>query len=181
MLMAMSTLRQTDFLDTIPAHLRVGLPADWQAFQARRQSHLLKLWYTEPRLHYEVWPVAGRGLIEVGLHFEATADVNKRLLDWFDPHMVALAAAVDGAVELEQWTAAWGHIFHVFHAPSLTVEMQAAVIDWLTRFIPVAEPVLQTALAELGPITATTTRRRDWSAWRQRQQRRTRQSVAGRS
>jgi hypothetical protein len=172
-------LRLTDFLNDIPVRLRQALPPTWQDVQSRKQAHLVKLWYAEPRLHYEVWPVAGRGIIEVGLHFEADADINKRLLDWFDPHMVALAATLDGAVELEQWTPSWGHIFHVFHAPVLDPTAQAAVVDWLARFIPEAEPILQAALAEIGPVAVSARPGRDWTAWRQRQRRRSRVAIDG--
>jgi hypothetical protein len=170
-------MRATEFLDGVAGRLRAGLPAEWAGFEARRQAHLLKLWYREPRLHYEVWPVAGRDLIEVGLHFEADAEINLRLLRWFDPHLPWLVATLDGAIEMEQWTATWGHLFHVFHAPKLDAALQAEVADWLGRLIPVAEPILQAALDDYGPIAAPQRRTRDWAAWRERRARRARQTA----
>jgi hypothetical protein len=161
-----------EFLDGVVAHVRAALPPAWADFEARRQGHLIKLWYREPRLHYEVWPVAGRELVEVGLHFEADATVNRRLLDWFDPHMIALKAALDGAIELEQWTASWGHLYHVYPAPALTVPLQAVVGDWLARAIPLVEPLLRAALADLGPVGETKREARDWAEWRRRRARR---------
>jgi len=171
-------MRTADFLDGVAARLPAQLPPEWAGFQAQRRAHLLKLWYQEPRLHYEVWPVAGRELVEVGLHFEAAAETNLRLLRWFDPHIIALKAALDGTVELEQWTASWGHLFRVFRAPALDAALQAAVCDWLARLIPVAEPILQAALAELGPVAPLASRPRDWAAWRERRARRLRQPAA---
>jgi hypothetical protein len=171
-------MRTADFLDGVAARLPAQLPPEWAGFQAQRRAHLLKLWYQEPRLHYEVWPVAGRELVEVGLHFEAAAETNLRLLRWFDPHIIALKAALDGTVELEQWTASWGHLFRVFRAPALDAALQAAVCDWLARLIPVAEPILQAALAELGPVAPPASRPRDWAAWRERRARRLRQPAA---
>jgi hypothetical protein len=173
----LTAMRGAEFLDGVAGGLRRSLPPQLAGFEARRQAHLLKLWYREPRLHYEVWPVAGRDLIEVGLHFEAEAEVNLRLLRWFDPHLPWLAATLDGAVELEQWTATWGHIFHVFHASTLDAALQAEVVGWLGRLIPVAEPILQAALDEMGPIAASPRRQRDWAAWRERRARRARQTA----
>ena len=63
-----------EFLDGVVAHTRAALPPERAAVQVQRQAHLVKLWYQEPRLHYEIWPVGGRGLIEAGLHFEAAAE-----------------------------------------------------------------------------------------------------------
>jgi hypothetical protein len=171
-------MRSSELLEGVVTHLRSALPAEWAGFHAQRRAHLLKLWYVEPRLHYEVWPVSGRDLIEVGLHFEADTAVNQRLVAWFDPHLIRLKAALDGAVELEQWTASWGHLFHVFRAPVLDATVQAAVNQWMTRLIPLTEPLLQAALAEIGPLTATSVQPRDWAAWRKRRAERARQRGA---
>ena len=171
-------MRTAEFLDGVTARLPGLLPAAWAGFQSQRQAHLLKLWYLEPRLHYEVWPIAGRDLVEVGLHFEAAAEVNLRLLHAFDPHIIALKAALDGAVELEQWTASWGHLYHVYHAPKLDAALQTTIADWLARLIPTSEPILQAALAEIGPVAPPVSQPRDWAAWRERRARRARQTAA---
>jgi hypothetical protein len=165
-------MRLGEFLDGVVAHTRAALPPERAAVQVRRQTHLVKLWYQEPRLHYEVWPVGGRDLIEAGLHFEAAAEVNARLLRWFDPHIVALKATLDGAIDLEQWTPSWGHLYHVFPAPALTPALQREVADWLVRLIVVAEPLLEMALTEIGPVTAPLRQPRDWAAWRARRAKR---------
>jgi hypothetical protein len=161
-------LRHAEFLDGVAQQLRERLPAPWAEFQARRQGQLLKIWYLEPSLHYEVWPVAGRDLIEVGLHFEASADVNLRLLDIFDPRIFEFKAAVDGAVELEQWTASWAHLHTVMHAARLEQHVQRAVVDWLATIVPLTEPMLAQALADIGPIPTRPGQTRDWTAWRKR-------------
>lgn len=165
-------MRTGEFLEGVLTQVRAGLPDEFGDFQARRQGHLIKLWYGEPRLHYEVWSVGGRELIEAGLHFEAAAEVNARLLRWFDPHIVALKAALDGAVDLEQWTPAWGHLYHVYPAPALTPALQREISGWLARLIPLAEPLLRAALAEMGPVAALVSQPRDWAAWRERRAKR---------
>jgi hypothetical protein len=155
-------MRSSDFLDGVVERLRVELPAEWAGFQMRSQAHQVKLWYQEPRLHYEVWPVGGRSMLEVGLHFEADPATNHQLVQRFDPHIVWLKATLDGAVELEQWTASWGHLFHVFPAPRLDSALQATVVAWLGRLIPVAEPLLQAALSDLGPVAPPAPPARPW-------------------
>ncbi len=171
-------MRSSDFFDGIVTELQRGLPPEWQGFHAQRRMQMLKLWYSEPRLHYEVWPVSGRDMIEIGLHFEADPATNLALLSWFDPHVVRFKAALDGAVELEQWTSSWGHLFHVVPAPTLDAGLQTRIGRWLTRLIPLAEPELQAALRELGaPATTKERPSRDWAAWRERRARRRQVSV----
>jgi hypothetical protein len=155
-------MRSSDFLDGVVERVRTTLPPEWAGFQTRRQAHLVKLWYQEPRLHYEVWPVGGRGLLEAGLHFEADPTMNFHLLQRFDPHIVWLKATLDGAVDLEQWTSSWGHLYHVFPAPKLDSALQATVASWLARLILVAEPLLQAALSDLGPVAAPARPARPW-------------------
>ena len=165
-------MRVGEFLEGVVAQVRAELPEEWAGFQVRRQAQLVKLWYREPRLHYEVWPVSGRDLVEVGLHFEAAAEVNVQLLRWFDPHIIALKDALDGAIDLEQWTPSWGHLYWVFPAPALTVALQREVAAWLARLIPLAEPLLQAALDEIGSVAVPASQPRDWVAWRQRRAKR---------
>jgi hypothetical protein len=166
-------VRSSDFLDGIVTDLRRDLPPEWQGFHLQRRVQMLKLWYGEPRLHYEVWPVAGRDLVEIGLHFEADAATNLALLRWFDPHVVRFKAALGGAVDLEQWTSSWGHLYHVLPAPTLDTGLQARISRWLTRLIPLAEPELQAALRQIGtPAAAAARPSRDWAAWRERRARR---------
>jgi hypothetical protein len=170
-----------EFLDGIGQRLRRRLPPELGELHGQRRYSLLKLWYHEARLHYEVWPITGRALLEVGLHFEADAAVNHHLLTWFDPHMVELTATMDGAVELEPWTASWGHLFHVFPAPSLDPALQTTVVDWLARLVPLAEPLLRSGLATAGPLTTVERQPRDWEAWRRRRARRRELAQAGQS
>lgn len=165
-------MRSGEFLDGIIDGLRAALPGPLAEFHVQGRAHMLKLWYREPRLHYEVWPVTGRELIEAGLHFEADQQTNLRLLDWFDPHIIELKAAVDGAVELEQWTTSWGHLYHVFAAPTLSPPLQRRIVDWLARLIPVAEPILAAALDDIGPLATVERPSRDWAEWRRRRERR---------
>lgn len=165
-------MRTGEFLEGVVEHLRTALPAEWQGFQLQQRASMIKLWYREPRLHYEVWPVSGRDLIEVGLHFEADQAINHQLVARFDPSIIQLKAALDGAVDLEQWTATWGHLFWVFHVVSLDRALQLRVGRWLATLIPIAEPILQAALDDLGPLATGDRPGRDWAEWRRRRERR---------
>src|ERR1051325_1980865 len=74
-----SALAPTDFFAGVRKGLKARLPADLRNFELMRgHSRLLKLHYGHPGLHFEAWHHTGDGRLEVGLHFEGTAEQNLR-------------------------------------------------------------------------------------------------------
>jgi len=75
------------FFDQIDDELRGLLGPALRAYESVRASRLIKLWYAEPAMHFEVQMVAGRWsptrapVLEVGLHLEdPDPAVNERHL-----------------------------------------------------------------------------------------------------
>lgn len=66
---------------------------------------MCQLYYTDPRLHYEVWNLGERrNRLEIGLHFESRdRALNAALLRGFSARMVAVKAALGPQWEAEHW------------------------------------------------------------------------------
>ena len=72
---------------------------------------LLKVHYGNERIHFEVWADGNRGFLEIGLHFEDGPASTAAYLAFFDARIVEIKHLLGAEVELERWTASWGHLF----------------------------------------------------------------------
>src|SRR5712692_2964199 len=67
-----------EFFAGLRKGLKSRLPDERRAFDSSRgHGRLLKVHYGRPEFHYEVWHHTGAGRLEVGLHFEGSADANE--------------------------------------------------------------------------------------------------------
>ncbi|MDQ4148419.1 MAG: hypothetical protein M3164_00240 [Actinomycetota bacterium] len=76
-----------EFFEQIEDEVRGLLGPSLRGYRAQKSGRLIKLWYRDPSVHFEVQRLSprwspGRGVwIEVGLHLEsASADRNRELL-----------------------------------------------------------------------------------------------------
>jgi hypothetical protein len=91
-------------MKAIPDATRPHLPPALRDFRWWARPWQVQIHYGNPRLHYEVWSLSRRNLLELGLHFEhRNRAVNARLLDHFDKHAVAIKAELGEGVEVEPW------------------------------------------------------------------------------
>jgi hypothetical protein len=63
-------MRIQEFQVSLVAQTRKQLPRPLRNFDARSFFSLVKLFYTRPKIHYEVWVRGRERLVEIGLHFE---------------------------------------------------------------------------------------------------------------
>ena len=101
----------------------------------------MKLHYGRPELHYEAWHHTGDGRLEIGLHFEGTADTNQRALDFFRARMVEVKAHLPRA-ELEPWDRGWSRLYETLNAPQLDEAVLDAAIERMAAYITTLEPML---------------------------------------
>src|SRR5207237_8178690 len=76
-------LDQRTFLRGVVERVQSGTGASYPPFHATAWSYMAQLWSGNKQLHYEAWIRERLGVIEVGLHFEADALTNARLLAAF--------------------------------------------------------------------------------------------------
>lgn len=133
-----------DFFALFLAELRAALPAERQDFQTRIVRNLIKVYYGSPGLHYEVW-LRGHGRLELGLHFEADAVTNRRLVERFSERALDILGELGPQVEVEQWTKSWGRVHETmpFDRPSAALAHTAA--QRLASYIAALQPILEEA------------------------------------
>ena len=139
-------MRSSDFMQAIPDATRVHLPPPLRDFQWQARAWLVQIHYGHPRLHYEVWSMAYRNLLEVGLHFEhQDRSVNARLLEHFDVYAVAIKAELGEQVEVEPWDKGWAKVYETLPLQPFEPAYLEQVAQRLARMIAYLQPILDTA------------------------------------
>ncbi len=139
----MAALTRRDFFHDVLTALRGRLPGELVNVRIAQAQHLLKVYYAEPRIHYEVW-VNGRDRhIEIGFHFEDGPESTQQLLLWLDRHILELKHKLGPDTELERWTPGWGHLYQHLPYQPLTEALADDIACRLAHFIVVTEPLVR--------------------------------------
>ena len=136
-------MKTAEFVLRVRDTVRGLLPPDGRAYTLRQWGHQLQLHYGVPRLHYEVWVDHRYSHIEVGLHFEADATTNLRLLRHFDRRLIEIRAETALPVETEHWTASWARVHHVIPFERLDAPLADEVAHSLAQLVEVLQPMLE--------------------------------------
>lgn len=136
-------MRLQQFQVGVVAQTKKQLPRALKNFQARTQFTLFKIFYSNPRAHYEVGVRGPERLIEVGLHFEDEKTKNDALLAHFMERAFEIHAELGPRVEVEQWTNSWSRVHQVIPYQSLDDPLVETVAEQLTQMIEVLEPMLR--------------------------------------
>lgn len=168
-------LTRKEFFYDIIEKTRLALPDELKGFQTSATMNLVKLYYGNYRLHYEVWTNARDNQIEVGLHFEAGEESTDRVIAHFDRFIIEIKHELGVETELERWTRTWGHLFQIVPYQPLTARLADDVAGRLGRLISVAQPILEevepkashdAAATGVQPSLTLSTGGRDRSRWR---------------
>ncbi len=162
-------LTRRDFFDAVVDRLREELPEPRRAFQYRSNPLLLKVDFGNPRVHYEIWCDGERHILGLGLHFEDGPLSTAAYLTYFDQRIVELKHELGPAIELERWTASWGHLYEHWPLGTLTEALAERVGRRLARLITTLQPLVEAAeiareRSALAPDGAE--RRGPWRKWR---------------
>jgi hypothetical protein len=164
-------LTRRDFFDEVIDRLRPVLPEDWRAFRHKANSLLLKIYFDNERVHYEVWCDAERHILGLGLHFEDGPVSTAAYLAYFDGLIVELKHLLGPEIELERWTTSWGHLYEHWPLGALTVEVADRVAVRLARLISTLQPLVEAAdvtaeRSALAVVGNEEQRRGPWRTWR---------------
>jgi hypothetical protein len=139
-------MRSSDFMKSIPGATRPHLPPALRDFRWQARPWLVQIHYGHPRLHYEVWTLSRRYLLELGLHFEhRNRSVNARLLDHFDAHAVAIKAELGEGVEVEPWDKGWAKVYETLPLEPFEPLYLEKVAHRLAHMIAYLQPILDKA------------------------------------
>jgi hypothetical protein len=136
-------VRVHDFLRRLVEATRHRLPPEWQDFHHRIRFSLAQLYYTDPRIHFEVWVQGKKNRVEIGLHLEADKVTNDRLLSHLASRFIEIQAELGPQIELEQWTRTWGRVHQTVPYTRLDEELVQAVADRLAPMIVLLAPMLE--------------------------------------
>jgi len=135
-------LAPSDFFSRLRKGVKAKLPQDLKAFESGRgHARLIKLHYGHPEFHYEAWHHTGAGRLEIGLHFEGSADANRRAFDYFRERMVEVKARLPRA-ELEPWDRGWSRLYETLPAPQLDELVLASAVGRMDAYITTLQPML---------------------------------------
>jgi hypothetical protein len=133
----------SDFFSALRKDLKARLPAEWRGFRTiRGRGRLMKVYFEAPAFHYEAWHHTGAGRLEVGLHFESTADVNGAAFDFFRARMVQVKAELPRA-ELEPWDRGWSRLYETLPAARLDDGVLADAVDCLAAYVVTLQPMVE--------------------------------------
>jgi hypothetical protein len=136
-------MRVTDFLDLVAHETRKQLPARYRKFHTWKRYTLIQLFYARRSIHYEVWVRGGEiHALEIGLHCEADAATNARLLQLFDTHLLEIKDALGSQIEAEQWTKSWTRVHELLPYKTLDESTARQCAKRLAQMIPLFEPLL---------------------------------------
>ena len=142
---AAAGLNRRDFFAAVVAEVRHALPAELAEFRHRANPMLLKIDYGNERVHYEVWTDGARGRVEIGLHFEDGPASTLAYLAYFDSRIVEIKHALGPEIELERWTASWGHLFESAPLGCLDRAFARSIAARLAAQIALLQPMVAEA------------------------------------
>ena len=136
-------MRVNDFLDLVARETHQQLPARFRKFHTWKRYTLIQIFYTRRAIHYEVWVRGGEvHALEIGLHCEADAATNARLLQMFDTHLFEIKHALGNQIEAEQWTKSWTRVHELMPYKTLDENTARACAKRLAQMIQLLEPML---------------------------------------
>ena len=134
-------LSPADFFAELRKRLKKSLPVALRDFTSKRQGRLMKVHFGEQAFHYEAWHHTGAGRLEVGLHFEASAEENQAAFDFFRARIVEVKAALPRA-ELEPWDRGWSRLYETVPAARLDDQVLDRAAQCMTEYMVALQPML---------------------------------------
>ncbi len=145
-----ASLNRRDFFAAIVAEARLALPSELAGFRHRANTMLLKIDYGNDRIHYEVWTDSARARVEIGLHFEDGPASTLAYLAFFDARIVEIKHQLGAHVDLERWTASWGHLFESAPLQRLDRGFAKTVANRVAAHITILQPLVEEAGVPMG-------------------------------
>ena len=142
-----SVLAPGDFFGGLRKGVKARLPVELRSFSSSRgRGRLMKLHFGRTEFHYEAWHHTGAGRLEIGLHFEGSAQENQQAFDFFRVRMVELKEQLPRA-ELEPWDRGWSRMYETLPAQQLDERVLGAAVERLSDYIVTLQPLLAALMA----------------------------------
>ena len=130
----------------VPARLRAELPAELHTFKWQAYSSQAKAWYGNKALHYEIWVRYSARVVELGLHFEADALTNARLIGAFGGRAKEILRALGPDMRIEQWDKGWTRVWEPIPLQDIDAAYGERITARFVDYIRALEPILRDEL-----------------------------------
>ena len=104
---------------------------------------MAQLWSGNKQLHYEAWIRERLGVVELGLHFEADALTNARLLAAFRARERAIRRALGADVRIETWDKGWARVWEPLELVPLDAVFLERIAARVAAYVTALEPLLR--------------------------------------
>ena len=143
---ALRKLDSRTFLRGVVDKVHEEIPADFSPIHSTAYSNMAQLWSGNKQLHYEAWIRDRLGVIELGLHFEADALTNARLLAAFRARERAIGRALGPDVRIESWDKGWARVWEPVELATLDSRFLERVGARIGAYVAALEPILRAEL-----------------------------------
>ncbi len=164
------TLKAREFVFACEELAMHALPGGFPVPERRVMWTILQLFYGEHWAHFELQPHVGRGIVELGLHFEGPAEANEAAAAVLAADAPRLLGELGPGWELEEWTASWRRLHRTFDIERLTGTFAREVGGQLGHAIVTLQPAVAEILGTIrwtpppaGPPSRTA-RPRKWGS-----------------
>jgi len=120
---------------------------------------MAQIWSGNKQLHYEAWIRERLGVIELGLHFEADALTNARLLAAFRARERAIHRALGADVRIETWDKGWARVWEPIDLATLDRAFLELVGNRISAYVNALEPLLRAEVPADAPWSEPKRRR----------------------
>jgi hypothetical protein len=107
---------------------------------------MAQLWSGNKQLHYEAWIRERLAVIEVGLHFEADALTNARLLAAFRARDRSIRRSLGADVRIEAWDKGWARVWEPIDLANLDSAFLERIGGRVAAYVSALESVLRAEL-----------------------------------
>ena len=140
---ALRRLDSRTFLRGVVERVHDEIPEDFPPIHSTAYSYMAQLWSGNKQLHYEAWIRERLGVIEVGLHFEADALTNARLLAAFRARERAVHRALGADVRIETWDRGWARVWEPVALATLDRAFLELIAGRGAAYVIALEPLLR--------------------------------------
>ena len=133
-----------EFLIEAAELVRMQLPPGLREVRvAGPVGSLIKLYYSNPKIHYEIWVRRAAGVIELGLHFEGSEQDNLKYLEELTAGYESVIESLGPDVETGRWAGDWTRVHRTLRFSTLDEDTLMVVSGHVSQMIRVLEPAVR--------------------------------------
>jgi hypothetical protein len=141
--------RPASFVAAVASEVKAYYASAGREPRTEVRSRLAKFWWGRSQtIHYELAVHEKTLQLELGLHFEASAEINRQMFQAFGPHLLEIQEELGDSVWLEEWDRGWTRIYETEPLLPIDDERIMSVASRLCQIIDCLQPILEVLEAD---------------------------------